>query len=140
MDKNILDLLTKERVCSLTILVDSNPHASAMHFSHKDDPLILYFSTESTSRKCKSVLEEGNAKASVVVGFSEEDWLTMQMNGEVSLVDNETLKEVKKIHYLKHPKSQKYENDPETIFLQFKPSWWRYSDLKTDPPLYISSN
>lgn len=141
MDQKISDFLTKHRVCSLTtILVDGSPHAAALHYSHKNVPLELYFSTENTSRKCQSLLDGQTVKGSVVAGFSEEEWITLQMDGEVKAIFNtEELKAVQAIHYPKHPNSEKYKDDPATIFLKFTPSWWRYTDYNTKPQTILSS-
>jgi len=141
MDKKILEFLTKHRVCSLTtMLPGGTPHAAALHYSHTDEPLELHFSTENTSRKCNGLLKGEIVKGSVVVGFSEEEWITFQMDGEVSAItDKDELGKVQKIHYPKHPNSEKYKDDPATIFLKFTPAWWRYTDYNTDPLMIISS-
>lgn len=141
MENTILDFLTKHRVCSLTtLLTDGSPHASALHYSHINNPLTLYFSTENTSRKCSGLLQGEPAKSSVVIGFSEEEWITLQMDGEVkAILDETTRNEIQKIHYKKHPTAKKYKDAPETIFLAFTPLWWRYTDYNSDPLTILSS-
>ena len=142
MEQKILDLLAKERVSSLTtLLTNGSPHSSAMHFSHSIKPLEVYFSTENTSKKCEALLTGEQVKGSVVVGFSETDFETLQLDGVISTVsDQEELKRIKSGYYPKNPHSQKYENDPGTVFLKFVPTWWRYSDYKTEPLTIISSD
>lgn len=141
MDKKILDFLAKHRVCSLTTLLrDGSPHAAALHYSHRNDPLELYSSTENTSLKTQSLLDGKSTKASVVIGFSEEEWITFQMDGEVKAIfDSEELKRVHSIHYAKIPDAEQYKNDLATIFLKFIPKWWRYTDYNTDPPAILAS-
>lgn len=141
MDQKILDFLPKEHVCSLTTLLpDGSPHAAALHFSHQADPFKLYFSTENTSRKCKALLDGKSSKAAVVVGLSEEEWITFQIDGDVrAITESGELKVAKSVHYAKNPGSQKFENDPATLFLEFTPSWWRFTDFNTKPPTIISS-
>ena len=140
MDNKILAFLTQHRVCSLTTLLpDRSPHAAALHYSHISDPLTLYFSTENTSRKCLGLLKGEMVKGSVVVGFSEEEWITLQMDGEVRAISGQgELEKVHLVHYAKHPKSEKYKDEPETIFLAFMPTWWRYTDYNTDPMTILS--
>lgn len=123
MDKKVLDFLASHRICSLTTLLsDGSPHAAALHYSHKDEPLELYFSTENTSRKCQALLDGKTVKASVVVGFSEEEWITLQMDGDVrAILDKNELTPIQTIHYAKHP------------------TWWRYTDYNTKPLTIISS-
>ena len=141
MDTRIIDFLTKHRVCALTTLLpDGSPHSAALHYSHTENPLALYFSTENTSRKCQGLLQGQTVTGSLVIGFSEEEWITLQMDGEVKAISNsEELKNIHEIHYTKHPNSEKYKNEPETIFLTFVPSWWRYTDYNTDPVTILSS-
>ena len=141
MEKTVFDFLIKHGVCSLTVLLpDGSPHAAALHFSHKKDPLELYFSTENTSRKTTGLLKGEPVKGSVVVGFSEEEWVTFQLDGEVrAVLDKDELTKVHKVHYAKHPNAEKWKDDPATIFLVFTPSWWRYTDYKTKPITILSS-
>ncbi|OGK32398.1 hypothetical protein A3F57_04840 [Candidatus Roizmanbacteria bacterium RIFCSPHIGHO2_12_FULL_36_11] len=139
MDKKILDFIKKSRVSVLaTVLVNGSPHVAAMHYSHGDNPLEIYFSVDKTSLKCQLLLKKKKCQASVVIGFSEQDWLTLQMDGLISIVgDREELKTIKTIHYKKNPNSQEFENDPNTIFLIFKPKWIRYTDFNFEPPRII---
>jgi general stress protein 26 len=141
MEEKVLDFLRKHRICSLTtLLIDGSPHAAAVHYSHAKDPLTLYFSTDNTSRKCEALLNGNIVKAAVVVGFSEQEWITLQMNGEIKAVlDKDELAKAQEVHYGKHPKSEKYKNEPETVFLSFTPTWWRYTDYNTIPETVLSS-
>lgn len=141
MDSKILDFLTKHRVCSLTTLFnDGSPHAAALHYSYKKDRLELYFSTENTSLKTQALLEGKSTKASVVIGFSDEEWITLQMDGEIKAIfDKDELSSVHAIHYAKVPDAEQYKDDPATIFLKFVPKWWRYTDYNADPPLIKKS-
>ena len=112
-----------------------------MHYSHSDKPFELYFSTENTGRKCEALLDGNPTSASVVIGFSEDEWIIVQMDGEVKAVlDPSELKTMQAIHYLKHPDSAKYKDDPSTIFLKFTPKWWRYTDYNYEPATILSSN
>lgn len=137
----IQEFLTSHRVCSLaTLLKDGSPHAAALHYSHHPDLLELYFSTEKTSRKCQALLDGHSIRGSVVIGFSEDEWITLQMDGDVqAIVDLNELHAVHVVHYAKHPDAEQYKNDPATIFLKFNPSWWRYTNYNTAPVTIISS-
>ena len=141
MDKKVLDFLATHRVCSLTTLLnDGSPHAAALHYSNKKEPLELYFSTENTGLKTQALLNGKATKASVVIGFSEKEWITLQMDGEVKAIfDSGELKTVHSVHYAKIPDAEQYKNEPATIFLKFIPKWWRYTDYNTDPPSIIAS-
>ncbi len=78
MNPEVLGFLGMHKVCSLSIVLpDGSPHGAALHFSHIVEPLTFYFSTEKGSRKCQGLLNGEVGKASVVVGFSEEEWKTL---------------------------------------------------------------
>ena len=136
MNQKILDFITKERVCSLSICrPDGTCDSAAMHFSHSSDPFVIYIQTENTSRKCQSL----PASASIVIGFSEETMTTLQLEGHINIIsDLSQLPAIHQIHYAKHPSAEQYKSDPATVFLIFTPSWWRYMDYKVSPPLTIS--
>ena len=79
MNQKILDFITNHRVCSLTtILPDGSPHSAAMHYSHSVDPLTFYFSSDNESKKFQGLVKNNTGKASMIIGFSEEEWLTLQ--------------------------------------------------------------
>ncbi len=40
---------------------------------------------------------------------------------------------------LKLPSSAEWKDDPATVLLAFTPTWWRFTDLNTDPYTIISS-
>lgn len=141
MNETILDFLTKNRVSSLTTLLpDGTPHGAALHYSHIAEPLTLYFSTKNTSRKCEGLLNGETSKASVVIGFSEDEWITLQLDGEVKALEKDQLENIHKVHYAKHPNSEQFKDAPETVFLAFTPTWWRYTDHNTKPETIISSD
>lgn len=141
MDKKVLDFLNKERVCALTVILpDGIPHSATMHFSLTEEPLRIIFSTDNASKKYEA-LKDGYAKASVLIGFSEEEWITFQAEGELKeLIGEEEIKKAKEIHYAKIPSSKEFENEPGTIFLEFSPSFWKYTDFNSKPPFTISSS
>lgn len=141
VDKKLISFIEKHRVSVLTTLLkNGSPHSATMHYSHQKRPLKFFFSTENTSRKCEDLLDGKKTKASMIIGLSEDEMVTLQMDGIIrAIFDPKTLTIAKSVHYPKHPNSQKYENDPATIFLEFSPEWWRFTDYNTDPITIFSS-
>ncbi|MBI2103481.1 pyridoxamine 5'-phosphate oxidase family protein [Candidatus Woesebacteria bacterium] len=141
MNPKVLKFIKQNRVSVLTTLrKDGGPHSAALHYAFDEKPLKFYFSTENISRKVQALLKGKATKASMVIGFSEEEWLTLQMDGIVKAVlKPKELANVHKVYYKLHPSSLKYKDDPATIFLEFTPTWWRYSDYNFSPPKTISS-
>lgn len=137
MDQRVADFLVKERMSVMAVDLPSGaPHASAMHFVFQDG--ILYFCTHSNSRKLAG-LASGSTSGSVVVGFSEQDWVTVQLDGQIQKIELPTEKEaIKRLIVVKYPESSKY-MDETAVFLKFTPTWWRFTDFKSQPPVIIEN-
>jgi general stress protein 26 len=140
IDERIANFLSKHGICSLTTLLpDGSPHAAALHFSHSAGSFEFTFLTKKSSRKAAALLDGSSVRGAIVVGFSEEELITLQLDGEVAVITGEAeLEDARRIHFSKHPSSKKYEKDPAYIFLKFTPSWWRYTDYNTKPATILA--
>lgn len=140
MNPVISNFLMKEKVGVLSvILADGTPHSATMHYSYKDEPFKIYIQTSNTTLKAQPFLNGEVGKGAMAIGFSEEDWLTLQIHGDIRIISgHEELEEVYKIHYKKNPDAEQYKG-PKTVFLEFTPNWWRYTDFNTDPETIINS-
>ena len=140
MNSKILKFLEKERVGVISVILPDNiSHSASVHFSNKENPLKIFIQTTNTTEKVRPFLDGKVGKASVVIGFSEKDWLTLQMRGDMKIVSSpEELKKIYKIHYKKHPDAEQYKG-PKTVFLEFTPTWWRYTDFNTEPETTIEN-
>lgn len=138
--ESILNYLEKNRIGVISVILeDGAVHSATVHYSHNENPLKIYIQTSSDTLKAKLFLDGGAGKGAFVIGFSEEEWLTLQMHGEVRAVsDKDELEQIYKIHYAKHPEAEQYKG-PKTIFLEFTPTWWRYTDFNTDPDTIVYS-
>lgn len=116
MEQKIVDFLKTNRIAVL-----ATPHASAMHFTFDEKNFVIYFITAKGSRKLKNLGE-----ASVVVGFSEQEWISVQLDGRIEIVTETKL--AKELILSKYPEDAKHMHD-DTVFLKFTPTWWRYSDF-----------
>jgi len=141
MNEGIKNFIKSNRICVVSVLrPDGSIHAATVHYSSNEDATEFYVATSRKSRKAESLLSGESVKASMVIGFREEEMITYQMDGNISAITDEVqLAPVKEIHYAMHPFAKKFEGDPETVFLIFKPEWWRYSAFKEKPPVFIES-
>lgn len=139
---SVLNFLESHRVCSLAVtLKDGTPHGAAMHYSHNSKEFEIYIQTEKDSKKCEAISDGQPTKATVVIGFSEDEWKTFQADGDIILVsDARELKNIHKIHYQKHPEAEKYKDLPETVFVKFIPRWWRYTEFKPQMKVFTSES
>ncbi len=140
-DKKILEFIRRHRISVLGISKsDGGVHSATLHYAHSEDSLNFLFITEKESRKCKSLLDSKDHSASLVIGFSEEEFVTLQMEGKIKIVtDKKELEEVWKVYIGKYPQSIKRKSDSEFGILRFTPEYWSYRDYKTDPVTVISS-
>lgn len=139
MDDRALAFLAKHRMSCLSVqLLDGSIHGATIHYSHTVEPLQFIFNTNRSTVKCSPLLKGETASASVVVGFSEEEFIEIQMRGTVQLVtEAEEIKLLSEAHYAKYPDYQKHATDPARVFLVFKPDWYRYSEFRTNPKLFV---
>lgn len=138
MDPKIKEFIDKEILGVFSInLSDGAPHGATVHFSYSENPFVFYIMTENTTLKAQTLLKNEIQKASLVIGFSEKVWITLQMRGNVKIVtDEKELEETGKVHFGKFPKSENYKS-PQTVFLKFKPHWYRFTDFNTEPETII---
>jgi general stress protein 26 len=141
MEKEVLEFLKNHNVSVLGILQeDTSIHSAALHYANTDDPIAFYFLTEKTSRKCRPLVSGKAVNASFVVGFDESEFATFQAEGIVEIVSNtEGLTKGWEAYIAKYPEREKGRTNPAMTLLKFTPSWWRMTDMKTDPPTILSS-
>ena len=140
MNPKVFKILDKNKVCSLsTLLKNGYPHAAAMHFSYRKNPFEIYIQTERAGKKVEALLNGRPGKSSIVVGISEDDWTTLQLDGQLRVIDNQKeLLKIHKVHYSKNPSAEQYKDLPGTIFLKFIPKWWRYTEF--EPKMKVISS
>ncbi len=127
--------LREGRVSVLSTCASSGePHSSVMHYSCAVELPALYFSTDDRTAKARDCRE--NPRASVAIGWSEVDWVTVQMRGALrALTLAAETEAAKAAHYAAHPNARQFDSDPHTLFLRFEPDWVRFSDLGAAPAL-----
>jgi general stress protein 26 len=142
MDAKILSFIQKHRISCLSVaMTDETVHGATIHYSHIEEPkLQFFFNTKKESRKAEPSGKKSYAHSAVVIGFSEEEWVELQMSGDVrTLTDKEEIEIAKQTHFTKYPTYKKYEDDPQRVFLCFTPKWWRYTEFKAEPRVTIEN-
>jgi general stress protein 26 len=133
--KALVNFIKNNRICVFATMIGNvSPHAAVIHYSMTANPVKLYFSTDDRSTKVQNLMSDPNS--AVALGWSEVDWITVQMRGASRvLTDVAEIAQIKQAHYAVHPNSQRFENDPHNVFIVFEPSWIRYSDLGVVPEI-----
>jgi general stress protein 26 len=131
----LFSFLRQGRVSVLsTCTSKGESHSSVMHYSCAAELPALYFSTDDRSAKAKDCRE--NPRGSVALGWSEVDWVTVQMRGGLRVLTLPAeLEAAKAAHYAVHPNARQFDRDPHTLFLAFEPDWVRFSDLAAAPAI-----
>jgi general stress protein 26 len=142
MDERILKFLKRHRISVLTtVLKNGQPHSATIHYAYNKDTNSFYFLTAVDSRKMEDLVNPDWHNAALVIGFSEEEWLTMQLEGKVRWIsDKQELEEAWKVYSGKFNGSEKEKGSTDSALLEFSPKWWRYTEVRPNPQLIISSN
>lgn len=140
MDKNVISFLQHHRISVLSVLQsDGSIHSATLHYATIENPLSFVFMTGKKSQKCQSLLDGSEQVASLVVGFSEEEFVTFQAQGKVKMVEKSD-NEKWQIYIDKYPSRSKGRENPEYVLLQFTPLNWKYTDMKGDSPVKVISD
>ena len=130
MNKSILDYLKTQRVGVLAVeMMDGSPHAATVHFAHTDDPFIFYFETNKTYRKAEALLGREVTRASIVIGSTEADMRTLQLDGTVKLLKDSEQDLYNEVYLGMFPEKREKSKDPNFVRFSFIPTWWRFTDF-----------
>lgn len=148
----IIEFVKSQKTCALSVvLADNQPHAAAMHFSHSFhrlgeesgenlEELHIFFMTQADSIKAKAFEHGNTCKAAIVIGVDEGPHPTMQLEGSLEKITDQNYKDlVREHHFGFYPQSRDYEQ-PDSVFMVFKPTWWRITDYSEKPPKISSSS
>lgn len=128
MNKDILEYLNTQRISVLAVeMPDGSPHAATVHFAHTEEPFLFIFETYTEYRKSEALLEGKKSRASLVVGFHEENPKTLQLDGEVSIIEKED--PLVELYLNKFPEKKEKAKATKVIFFTFTPTWWRFTDF-----------
>ncbi len=141
IDQKVLDFVDKHRISVLTTLLsDGSPHSASLHYSADLELLEFYFITEKTTRKLQALSEKKQDKASLVIGFSEEEFVTLQVEGVIQILEEQASSQRAWNSFIeKYPQTAARQTDPTFVILSFQPTWWRFSEFRPKPPRIISS-
>ncbi len=125
--QKILDFIKKKKLGVIsTINQEGKPESAVVAFS-ETDKLELIFGTFNTTRKYKNL--KANQNISFVIGWDEEEKITIQYEGLARDVKDEEFEECRTVHLNKNPSSKKFAFGKEQRYFKITPRWIRYSDL-----------
>lgn len=129
MQQEILDYLSSQRIGVLALeMSDGSPHAATLHYANNESGEMFFFKTDRAYRKSEALLSRGIVRASLVIGFSESEMKTVQLDGEARLLEEDTQGLFENVYFGKFPEKRKPEPDPNAVCFVFTPNWWRFTD------------
>ncbi|MFA6520199.1 MAG: pyridoxamine 5'-phosphate oxidase family protein [Candidatus Paceibacterota bacterium] len=130
MQKEIIDFVHSQFLSVLAVeMMDGSPHVATMHYAFSDEPQMFLFETYRPHRKSEALFGRDVSRASMVIGFDENNRKTLQIDGEVKLLTSDTERLIfNKIYFKKFPNKKEKSKDPKFVFFSFIPKWWRFTD------------
>jgi uncharacterized protein YhbP (UPF0306 family) len=123
----VISYIESNRILVLAVqMPDGSPHAATVHYAYDAARNLFIFETYREYRKMEAFASTGTTRASLVIGSSESDMRTLQIDGTARLL-NDSDEGV--VLYMKtFPEKQgKYEAQ-KLVFFACTPTWWRFTD------------
>lgn len=127
----VQEFLQRNKLCVLSTLnQDGYPNSAVMSFSETSE-LEIIFSTWNQTRKYANL--QTNQKVSVTIGWSFDEFVTVQYQGIAEEINPEEVSKYRDIHIAKNEYSKKFAFLEDNKFFKIKPVWIKYSNLRTNP-------
>lgn len=132
MDTSTLfDFINKHALAVISTVSLKQVPESAVIGVAVNEQLEIIFDTTTTSRKHRNL--QFNPNVALVIGWDNET--TVQYEGRAQQLTGEELEQAKAVYFTKFPDGTIREQWPDIAYYIIRPSWIRYSDFNTDPPL-----
>ena len=127
MPEEVVDFIHGQSLSVLAIeMLDGSPHAATVHVAFNEFPPTFLFETYRPYRKCEALFGRESSRASLVIGFNENDRQTLQVDGEVKLLNtDEEMLVFNKVYFKKFPNKKEKSKAPKFVFFSMLPKWWR---------------
>ena len=109
-------------------MLDGSPHGATVHFACSENPLLFFFETLSDYRKSEPLLGREVSRATMVIGTDEINRKTLQMDGEVRVINDIEKDLYSEVYFGKFPNKLEKSKDPKFVRFLFVPKWWRFTD------------
>ena len=133
MDENkrkVLDFIKKKKLAVVSTINFKGISESALVAFSETDKLEIIFGTFKNTRKYKNL--QNNKNISLVIGWDEEENITIQYEGLANEVKNKEFEECRIIQLNKNPNSKTYAFDKKQRYFKISPKWIRYSNLSKE--------
>lgn len=134
--REVLDFLRTQRVgVEATVSTNGAPQAAMIGIG-VSERLELVFDTLGSTRKAANF--RANPRVAFVVGgFDPKDPRTVQYEGVADEPTGAELERVKAIYFEAYPDGPTRASWPGVTYVRVRPTWLRYSDFRTEPPVVV---
>jgi len=134
--KALLDFLRSHRLAvQASVSATGAAQAAVVGFAISDSFEIV-FDTLASTRKAQNLRQ--NPKIALVIGgLVAGDERTVQYEGIADEPSGAELERLKEVYYAAYPDGPSRLAWPGLIYVRIQPTWVRYSDYNTDPPLIV---
>jgi general stress protein 26 len=132
----LLDFLRGHRLAvEASVSETVAPQAAVVGFAISDQFEIV-FDTLATTRKAQNL--RTNPKIALVIGgLRAGDERTVQYEGIADEPSGPELEQLKQVYYTAYPDGPSRLSWPGLIYIRVRPTWIRYSDYNSDPPVIV---
>jgi hypothetical protein len=100
------------------------------------DSFEIVFDTLDTTRKVRNLRAEPRM-ALVIGGWLSGDERTVQYEGVADEPTGDDLERVRALYYAAWPDGPSRASWPGLVYVRVRPTWVRYSDFNSDPPVIV---
>ncbi|MFA6650782.1 MAG: pyridoxamine 5'-phosphate oxidase family protein [Candidatus Paceibacterota bacterium] len=130
IEKRALDFMKSMRPCVIATADSNGKTEAAMVYGFTNDDFSVYLSTNSNSRKIENIRK--NSAGSVVFADSEK-MITVQMDGNIAILEGEEAQKAKGAILSTDPTQKMYVAQEPITFMKFTPSWMRFGAFLDTP-------
>jgi general stress protein 26 len=126
----LADFLQSQPAATMAVPIDDGgtPHIASLLYWHTPNPLKFYFVTSKQSEKAKQLATHQQISAAAVVGTVKDTPFTLQMRGQLKIIDPLKHQMPVEQYYRKRGNRKDDLADPSNCLLEFTPTWARFTD------------
>ena len=126
----LVAFLHNQEAATLAVPIDDKGtiHIASLLFWNCQEPFRFYFVTSRETEKCRLLKAALSVAAACTVGTIKEVEMTLQMRGELQIVEPEGFEDVLDAYYEKRGDRHDDIDDPINALLEFTPTWARFTD------------
>jgi|SRR6185369_2102391 len=134
--RTLLEFLRAHRLAVQASVSPASAAQAAVVGFAVSDRFEIVFDTLSTTRKAQNLRQ--NPKIALVIGgVAAGDERTAQYEGLADEPAGDELERLKQVYYAAYPDGPSRLAWPNLIYVRVQPTWVRYSDYNSDPPLIV---